>query len=62
MLSSIPLMSLVSGLSSAQSADAQAGLITLKKANDIAKTEGEALIQMLEVSTQISERLLDVYA
>jgi hypothetical protein len=62
MVDSVSLMSLLSGALAAQSTDTQAGLITLKKTNDIAKTEGEALVQMLEESTQISKRLLDIYA
>jgi hypothetical protein len=58
---SVSLMSLLSGALAARTTT-EAGLLTLRKTNDITKTEGEALVQMLEQSTEISQRLLDVYA
>ncbi len=54
-------MSLLSGVLTAQTAS-EAGLLTLRKTNDIARSEGEAMIHMLEKSTEVAERLLDLYA
>ncbi len=55
---SISPSSLLASALASQAIPVEAGIATLKKSNDIAKQEGEAIIQMLEDSL----RLLDIYA
>lgn len=63
MTDSISLISVLSSAFAVQTATVEAGMATLRKTNDVAKQEGEALVQMLEDATsQMSERLLDIYA
>jgi hypothetical protein len=58
----VSMTSLISGALAAQNTGVEIGIATLKKTNDIAKTEGAALVQMIEDAMQLSERLLDTYA
>jgi len=63
MTNAISLPSFIAGAIAAQNVGAEIGVATLKKSNDVAKQEGEALVQMLEASLpQTNERLLDTYA
>jgi hypothetical protein len=60
---SIAPTSLLASNYALQNASIEAGMAMLKKTNDIAKQEGEAMVQLLEDSmVQINERQLDVYA
>jgi hypothetical protein len=59
----VSLASMLTGSSALQSVSAEAGMAVLKKTNDIAKQQGNALVQLLEESLpQTNERLLDIYA
>jgi hypothetical protein len=59
----ISLTSLLSTAFASQATAAEAGIATLKKTNDVAKQEGEALVQMLEDSlAQVNAHILDTYA
>jgi hypothetical protein len=59
----ISLNSSLSGMIAAQDTGMQVAIATLKKTNDVAKMEGEALIQMLNDSlSTLNEHMLDVYA
>jgi len=40
----------------------QAAVSVIKKANDIAETEGQMLVQLMEASIPQTNRMLDVYA
>jgi hypothetical protein len=56
MISSISPASLLAGV-------AETRLAALKQSNDVARQEGEAMIQLLESSlSEIHEHLLDTYA
>jgi hypothetical protein len=60
---SIAPASLLTSSYALQKAGNEASIAMLKKTNDIAKQEGDAIVQLLENSTaQINERHLDVYA
>jgi hypothetical protein len=48
---------------SLKNAGVNAGMAMIKKTNDIAKQEGDSIVQLIEDATaQISENRLDVYA
>jgi hypothetical protein len=60
---SIAPASLLTSSYALQNAGNEASIAMLKKTNDIAKQEGDAIVQLLENSTaQINEGRLDVYA
>jgi hypothetical protein len=55
--------SLLDSVLTAQTTREEIGVAVLKKAQDTAKQEGEAMVQMLEnLSAPAQGRLLDVYA
>jgi hypothetical protein len=59
----ISMLSMLTGSAPLQSTGLQAGIAMLKKSNDIARQEGEALIQLIEESApQPNPKSLDVYA
>ena len=59
----ISLSSLLASALASQTTPVEVGIATLKKSNDIAKQEGEAIIQMLEESlAPVTPHLLDTYA
>jgi hypothetical protein len=59
----VSLISLLASGSALQSISPEAGMAVLKKTNDIAMQQGNALVQLLEESLpQTNERLLDIYA
>ena len=63
MASPVSLISVLSGAIAAQNTGTDIGVAMLRKTNDVAKLEGEALVRMLEESLpQPDGRLLDIYA
>ena len=59
----ISLTASISSILAAQNTGIEISVATLKKTNDIAKAEGDALIQMLEDSlSQLNQHMLDIYA
>ena len=63
MASPVSLISVLSSALASQNAGMELGIATLKKTNDVAKLEGELLVQMLENSRPSSDGLvLDIYA
>jgi hypothetical protein len=58
----VSLASLLASGSALQSISPEAGMAVLRKTNDIAAQQGNALVQLLEESMpKSSERLLDIY-
>jgi hypothetical protein len=55
----ISLTSSLSGMIAAQGAYMDVSVATLNKTNDVAKMEGDAMVQMLN---ELSDRMLDIYA
>ncbi len=63
MENSISLTSFLASAMASQTTAVEIGIATLKKSNDVARQEGEAIIQMLEDSLdQMPPPLLDTYA
>ena len=62
MASPISTITQLSASISAQATGTEICVATLKKTNDVAKLEGEALVKMLEDSLPQTNRLLDLYA
>jgi hypothetical protein len=63
MASPIMLVSVLSSAIAAQNVGTAVGIATLKKTNDVAKTEGEALVRMMEKSLPqvVDGSRLDIY-
>jgi hypothetical protein len=63
MASPIMLASTLSSAIAAQNVGTAVGIATLKKTNDVAKIEGEALVRMMEESLPQAEdgKRLDIY-
>jgi hypothetical protein len=62
MASPISLITQLSAGIQMQTTGTEICIATLKKTNDVAKLEGEALVQMIEDSLPQTNRLLDLYA
>ena len=59
----VSLTSFLASALASQTTAVEAGIVTLKKSNDVARQQGEAIIQMLEDSlAEVNSRLLDTYA
>jgi hypothetical protein len=61
-INSTPAMSLVESALTAENSRADVGVTMLKKAQDLEKQQGEALVKMLEQSTPVVNGRLDAYA
>jgi hypothetical protein len=63
MASTLSAVSLLAGGMGSQTVAMEATVAAMKKSNDVAKQEGEALVQLIESSIpQTDNRLLDTYA
>lgn len=63
-MTSISAASLLMSSMASQTAHLEAGMAVMRKSNDVAKQEGEALVQLIENAAPPpdSGRLLDAYA
>jgi len=63
MMNSVSLISTLASALAYQAAGVETGIVTLNKANEVARQEGNALVEMLENSIpQGNDRILDIYA